>query len=117
MQVKTILNQVQRHRSFVYGPARWVAGSRLALEVEVRPRATSRGQCSGCGNAAAGYDTLSARLRVCAAVGDGGVLGLRDAPGSVPRLRGESRIGAVGVGQGSAPSASMKWHGNAVPAF
>ena len=61
MQVKTILNRIQRHRSFVYGPARLVQGRRLALEVEVRPRANSRAKCSGCGNRAPGYDTLPAR--------------------------------------------------------
>lgn len=61
MQVKTILNRIQRHRSFVYGPARLVQGARLALEVEVHPRANSKARCSGCGNRAPGYDTLPAR--------------------------------------------------------
>ncbi len=61
MQVKTILNRIQRHRSFVYGPARLVQGTRLALEVEVRPRANARAKCSGCGQSAPGYDTLPAR--------------------------------------------------------
>jgi len=61
MQVKTILNRIQRHRSFVYGPTRLVQGRRLVLEVEVRPRANARAKCSGCGNAAPGYDTLPAR--------------------------------------------------------
>ncbi len=61
MQVKTILNRIQRHRSFVYGPARLVQGARLALEVEVRPRANSKARCSGCGNPAPGYDKLPAR--------------------------------------------------------
>ena len=61
MQVKTILNRIQRHRSFVYGPVRLVQGTRLALEVEVRPRANSWAKCSGCGKAAPGYDTLATR--------------------------------------------------------
>ena len=61
MQVKTILNRIQRHRSFVYGPARLVQGTRLTLEVEVRPRANARAKCSGCGQSAPGYDTLPAR--------------------------------------------------------
>ncbi len=61
MQVKTILNRIQRHRSFVYRPARLVQGHRLELEVEVRPRANARAKCSGCGNTASGYDTLPAR--------------------------------------------------------
>ena len=37
MQLKSILNRVQRHRSFVYGPARLVQHGRLALEVELDP--------------------------------------------------------------------------------
>ena len=61
MQVKTILNRIQRQRSFVYGPARLVQRRRLALEVQVRPRANARAKCSGCGSAAPGYDTLAAR--------------------------------------------------------
>ncbi len=42
MQVKTILNRIQRHRSFVYGPARLVQGHQLALEVEVEVRSGPR---------------------------------------------------------------------------
>ena len=61
MQVKTILNRIQRHQSFVYGPTRLVQGHRLVLEVEVRPRANARAKCSECGNTAPGYDTLPAR--------------------------------------------------------
>jgi transposase len=61
MQVKTILNRIQRHQSFVYGPTRLVQGRRLVLEVDVRPRANARAKCSGCGNTAPGYDTLAAR--------------------------------------------------------
>ena len=61
MQVKTILNRIQRHRSFVYGPARLVQGARLMLEVEVRPRANTRAKCSGCATPSPGYDTLPVR--------------------------------------------------------
>ena len=61
MQLKTILNRVQKHRSFMYGRGRLVQGARLAIEVEVRARANSWAKCSGCGSAAPGYDTLSAR--------------------------------------------------------
>ena len=61
MQVKTILNRIEKHPSFVYGPARLVQEQRLVLEVEVRPRANARAKCSGCGNTAPGYDTLPAR--------------------------------------------------------
>ena len=61
MQLKTILNRVQRHESFVYGPTRLTESGRLALEVEVRPRANTRAKCSGCGSTAPGYDTLAER--------------------------------------------------------
>jgi len=57
MQVQTILNQVQRHKSFLYKTATLVqtkAGP--TLEVEIQPRCHSRPICSGCGQAGAGYD-------------------------------------------------------------
>ena len=61
MQLKTILNRVQRHSSFVYETVRLVEHPRLAIEVEVRPRANARAKCSQCGRAAPGYDTLPPR--------------------------------------------------------
>ena len=42
MQLKTILNRVEKHKSFVYGKVRFGRkAGRLALSVNVRPR--SRG--------------------------------------------------------------------------
>jgi transposase len=62
MQLKTILNRVEKHRSFVYGDVRLCEhGRRLALEVDLRPRANGRPLCSGCGRRRPGYDTLRAR--------------------------------------------------------
>lgn len=61
MQLKTILNRVQKHQSFVYGPMRLVQGAQLEIEVEMRARANSRAKCSGCGCPAPGYDTLLTR--------------------------------------------------------
>ena len=61
MQLKTILNRVQKHRSFVYGPARFVQGARLTIEVEVRARANARAECSGCGRPAPRYDMQPTR--------------------------------------------------------
>jgi len=61
MQLKTILNRVQKHRSFVYEAVRLVEEPRLALEIEVRPRAKTRARCSCCGRPARGYDTLPVR--------------------------------------------------------
>ncbi|MFQ5927963.1 MAG: ISL3 family transposase [Terriglobia bacterium] len=62
MRIKTILNRVQKHRSFVYGAVRFQeTGGEPVLEVEIRPRANGRACCSGCGRAASGYDTLARR--------------------------------------------------------
>ncbi len=61
MQLKTILNRVEKHRSFIYGPAKLVEYPRLAIEVEVRARANAWAKCSGCGRRAPGYDTLKPR--------------------------------------------------------
>lgn len=62
MQLKTILNQVQKHRSFVYAACRLVKqGDGMILEVEVVPRANGRLICSGCKSAQPGYDHLRER--------------------------------------------------------
>ena len=62
MQLQTILNRVQRHRSFVYREARFRDGSDgLALDVTIEPRANGRPVCSGCGKRRPGYDPLPAR--------------------------------------------------------
>ncbi len=62
MQLKTILNRVQKIKSFVYGAVRWVEGEEEpTIEIEVRGRANSRAECSGCGRRGPGYDTLPER--------------------------------------------------------
>jgi transposase len=62
MQLKTILNHVERHKSFVYGKQHFVEkGSEFEIEVEVRSRANSRPNCSGCGRTGPGYDRLPQR--------------------------------------------------------
>lgn len=62
MQLKTILNRVEKHRSFVYGAARFVKEARgPAIEIEMRARANGRPVCSGCGRPGPGYDTMPAR--------------------------------------------------------
>lgn len=62
MQIKTILNRVEKHRSFVYGEVRLCdLEGRVTLEVEVRPRSNAGPVCSGCGHRRSGYDTLSPR--------------------------------------------------------
>ena len=61
MQVKTILNRIEKHPSFVYEAVGLVDGPRLRLEVKVRARANARAKCSGCERPAPGYDTLAER--------------------------------------------------------
>ena len=61
MQIKTILNRVQKFKSFVYGTVHWVEGASVpTLEVEIQPRLNSRPVCSS-GRKRPGYDTLPAR--------------------------------------------------------
>ena len=62
MQLKTILNRVQKFKSFVYGSVRWANDAKEpAIEVELHARANSRGICSGCARRRPGYDRLSQR--------------------------------------------------------
>ena len=62
MQLKTILNHVQRHKSFVYQEARWAdAQTKTEIEMPIQPRTNGRAVCSGCGQVAAGYDRLPPR--------------------------------------------------------
>ena len=64
MQVKTILNRVQKHSAFVYDSVRLLEHPhppRLTLEVRVRPRVGTRARCSQCRRPAPGYDTLPPR--------------------------------------------------------
>lgn len=62
MQLQTILNQVEKHKSFVYGKARLVEGGvRKTLEITVSPRKNGRPICSGCGKVRPGYDQLPER--------------------------------------------------------
>lgn len=62
MQLKTILNRVEKFKSFVYTAVRFVAeADGQVLEVEVQPRANSRPVCAKCGRERPGYDRLPAR--------------------------------------------------------
>ncbi|MCP4992621.1 MAG: ISL3 family transposase [Gammaproteobacteria bacterium] len=63
MQIKTILNRVQKHKSFVYGAVHLVEGAAVpTLEIEIRPRSNSRPLCSSCGQKRPGYDRTPERL-------------------------------------------------------
>jgi transposase len=63
VQVKTILNHVQKFKSFVYGRANWkeLSDKNRALYVEVFARRNSQPLCSGCGKVGPGYDKLEQR--------------------------------------------------------
>ena len=62
MHLQTILNHVERYKSFVFGKASWrTEGSRTFLEVKIEARANGRPVCSGCGKRRPGYDRLPAR--------------------------------------------------------
>ena len=57
MQLKTILNHVEKHKSFVYGTPRWDNPEmKTSLLVPVKPRKGSRGICSGCQQLGPCYD-------------------------------------------------------------
>ena len=60
MQLKTILNRVEKHKSFVYGKVRLsLKGGRLSLVVSLRPRRGSRPVCVGCGRRGPQMQTFS----------------------------------------------------------
>jgi len=62
MQVKTILNRLQKQPGFVYGAVRFVEeAERLHLEVDLRSRANRQPRCAGCQRPGPGYDTLAPR--------------------------------------------------------
>jgi len=62
VQLKTILNHVEKHKSFVYQEARWAnPESKTEIEIPIEPRKDSQAICSKCGKPAPGYDRLPER--------------------------------------------------------
>ena len=62
MLLKTILNRVEKHKSFVYVGFKLKEEEEVPeLEIELRPRSNSWAICSGCGEKRSGYDTLTPR--------------------------------------------------------
>jgi transposase len=63
MQLKTILNSVQKHPGFVYEEPQFVdeRGARRRIDVPIRARRGCRPVCSGCGQKRPAYDKLEER--------------------------------------------------------
>ena len=62
MRIQTILNRVEKFKSFVYGEARLEErDGGPALVVRVLPRKNGKPSCSGCGRAGPVYDRLEER--------------------------------------------------------
>ena len=60
MLVKTILNRIEKHSSFVYYRVAFREGHE-AIEIQVRPRRGARPVCSGCSRRRSVYDTMAER--------------------------------------------------------
>ena len=62
MQLKAILNRVEKQRSFVYSHPAWTEqAGRPVIEVTIQPRANGKAICSGCQKPRPGYDRLAVR--------------------------------------------------------
>lgn len=62
MLIKTILNQVQKFKCFVYTNARLIDSGKVPeLEIEIKERANSQAVCTGCNRKRSGYDRLPRR--------------------------------------------------------
>ena len=63
MRLCTILNLLEKYKSFVYGNGRFETDcfGNKSLVIPIRPRKRSRAECSGCGGRGATYDRLKER--------------------------------------------------------
>ena len=62
MRIQTILNRVEKFKSFIYGEARLEErDDGPALIVQVEPRKNGQPSCSGCGRRGPAYDRLDER--------------------------------------------------------
>jgi len=63
MLIKTVLNKVERFKSFIYGDCRLATvGGFDALIIGIKPRRNSKPECPECGKRCKIYDTQPARL-------------------------------------------------------
>jgi len=56
MQLKTILNRLEKHKSFVYEHVGFVDAEEPRIEIVVRARTGSQPVCSGCLRKGRAYD-------------------------------------------------------------
>jgi transposase len=62
LEVKTVLNEIQRFVGFVYQSVRMLgSGGSLRLEVKIEPHAGIRGKCAKCFKPSPGYDRVEER--------------------------------------------------------
>lgn len=63
MLIKTVLNKVERFKSFIYGDCRLTTVDGIdALIIDIKPRRNSKPECPECGRRGKTYDTQAARL-------------------------------------------------------
>lgn len=65
MQLKTILNSLEKHPFFVYSADELIVDSKSGarrIEIKIKPRKRSKGLCSECKMPAPGYDKLPERI-------------------------------------------------------
>lgn len=62
MQLKAILNSIEKHKGFIYSGVAWDSeAENKTLLIDVRPRRGSQGYCSGCGVRGRTYDSMNPR--------------------------------------------------------
>jgi len=63
MLIKTLLNKVERFKSFIYGNSKLMTvGSNEALVIDIKPRQNSKPECPECGKRGKTYDTQPVRF-------------------------------------------------------
>jgi transposase len=63
MLIKTLLNKVERFKSFIYGNSKLMrVGGNEALVIDIKPRQNSKPECPECGKRGKTYDTQPVRF-------------------------------------------------------
>ncbi len=103
MQLKTILNHVEPHKSFVYKKVRWSdPKTKTAIEILIEPRANGHAICSGCDGRAP--DSIWQRMRVTSVTGLPFVSSSLDCTDSKSSILLDSTLAAVLALHRSPPS-------------